>query len=103
MCARRSSIQNHKTEQHPKLARKLSRMHARHTAKAMPSGRRVDKEKYRGSIERNLSEHRSLGAPSGKYLLHHIPGHIGETKISSCVAVCEPFVIEAEQMQHGGV
>jgi hypothetical protein len=36
-------------------------------------------------------------------VLHHAPEHIRQPEIASCVAVPQPLVVEAEQVQDGGV
>ena len=40
---------------------------------------------------------------SGNYVAHDFALHVGQAKIAASVAVSESFVIEAQQMQHGGV
>lgn len=36
-------------------------------------------------------------------VFHHMPMHIGEAVITACVAVGELFVVDAEEMQDGGL
>ena len=35
--------------------------------------------------------------------LHHIPTHIGQSKITTGMPIGQPFMVEAEQVEHGGV
>ncbi len=43
------------------------------------------------------------GLQSRQNPAHHFPKNIGEPKVATTVAVGEAFVIEAEEMQEGGV
>ena len=54
----------------------------------------------------NLLRHRVscvVASCSRQDLLHHLAFHIGEAEIAATVAIREPFVVEAEEVQHGGV
>src|SRR2546428_793223 len=40
---------------------------------------------------------------SGENVFHHTPMHVGEPEIAASVAVCETFVIDAQEVQNGRV
>ena len=42
-------------------------------------------------------------ALSRQDFFHHVAVHVGEAKVSALEGVGEAFVVDAEQMQHGGV
>ena len=48
--------------------------------------------------------HWSLDLGSSRQnVLHHIPAHIGQPKISPRMPIGQPFMIEAEEVEHGGM
>ena len=43
------------------------------------------------------------GDPSAEKVVNHASMHIGKTEVSSLIGMDQPFVIDSEQVQYGGI